>query len=123
MNIKIAESGQHEVLRITDETGVNWVQDLIGNTGALHDGQFTWSDENDAYLTNQATYDWWAKYIAGCNATDAEIDTLASELDISANIIWRRIQEATNDHDYDSHRPTALNVMAQIREEYTESKS
>lgn len=117
MKIKIMESGERKELSISDETGVNWVQDLIGNTGALHDGQFSWSSEDDAFLASQDTYDWWAKYIADCEATDAELEALASELDIDTNIIWRRIQDATGD-DYEQHRRSALAVMAEIKKEY-----
>lgn len=117
MNIKIKESGERKSLCITDDTGINWVQDLIGNTGALGDGQFAWSDEDDAYLTDQVTFDWWEKYIADCKATDAEIERLAEELEIDANLIWRRIQAACGE-DYDRHRAISLTVMAEITAEY-----
>ena len=61
MNVKISETGEHKSLVIRSENGIEWTNDLVGNAGAFIDGQFTWSEEDDAYIADQATYDWWAK--------------------------------------------------------------
>lgn len=64
MNIVIKETNARESLEIIDpRTGVNWIQDFIGNAGALSDGQFEWDDELDAYVCDQETFDWWQKVV------------------------------------------------------------
>lgn len=60
MKIIIKETGVTETLEIIDPTtGVNYIADFIGNTGALMDGQFEWDEELDAQVCDQATFDWW----------------------------------------------------------------
>lgn len=64
MKIIINETKQTKQLSIIDpETGVDWIADFVGNTGALTDGQFVYSDEQDAYLCDQSTFDWWVKVV------------------------------------------------------------
>lgn len=74
MYIKIKETGELNELYIAHE-GTEWTQGLIGNTGALKDGQFVWSEEENAYVTSQDNYDWWAKYIADTKDTSADVTT------------------------------------------------
>lgn len=64
MKIIIKETSIEEYLEIIDpRTGINWISDFIGNTGALSDGQFVWDDEKDAYICDQDTFDWWSKVV------------------------------------------------------------
>lgn len=121
MNVKIKETGKIENLSIIDRnTGVDWVNDLIGNAGALSDGQFEWSEEDDAYLVSQAEYDWWSLYISDTYTTEEEVEALADELGIDAGIIWDRIQEYIGS-DYEQHRRQATQAMNDIREELAQS--
>lgn len=118
MQIKINETGKIETLSIIDSgSGVNWVQDLIGNASALDDGQFTWSEEDDAFLADQTTYEWWAKYISDTEATEVEARALADELGISYTDIMERIGEYQYG-DYEDHRRQAMSAMNDLREEY-----
>lgn len=120
MNVKIAETGKIETLGIIDsKSGVNWVQDLIGNTGALHDGQFVWSEDDNAYIATQGTFDWWAKYISDSNSTDEEVAELAGKLGISESVILDRIADhMAGVNDYEDHRKAAIAAMSEIKEEY-----
>lgn len=122
MNVKIKETGKLEKLSFVDRaTGVNFVQDLIGNTGALGDGQFVWSEEDDAYLTEQHTYDWWAQYIADSEATEEEIEALAEELDIAVSVIRERIEEGMYGiNDYEDHRGVAVQAMSDLRDDHAQ---
>ena len=43
--------------------GAPYIADFAGNAGALSDGQFEWNEERDAYVCDQATYDWWAAVV------------------------------------------------------------
>lgn len=121
MEIKIKETGEHKELNITwRQNGVNWAQDLIGNAGAMNDGQFVWSDDDDAYIASQDTFDWWAKYIADSEATNDEGRQLAESLGIDEEIVRERIEQNTG-HDYGDHRKQAIRAMNELREEYAEA--
>lgn len=118
MNIKIQETGKIEELNTIDsESGTNWTADLIGNAGAISDGQFEWSEEDDAYLASQDTFDWWNKYIADMETTQTEVENLADDLNIDASIIRQRV-EAETGSDYEMHRHEAIQAMKEIEEEY-----
>lgn len=118
MNVKINNTNIIVSLTATDpDTGIEWTQDMIGNTGAMNDGQFVWSEEDNAYLADQETYDWWDRYITQYNRTCDEVQELASEFGIDESIIYDRIADMTNHHDYETHRRSALLAMHDIRAE------
>ncbi len=117
MNVVIKETGKREALTILSETGIEWTHVLIGNADGFREGRFVWSEEEDAYLADQDTYDWWSAYITDSNTTDQEVIALADELGISKSIIHNRIATNTS-ADYDRHRKEALIAMEVIREEY-----
>lgn len=120
MNVIITETNEVKSLGIIDNnSGVNWVQDLIGNAGALSDGQFTYDDEANAYIATQDTYDWWQNYITDSNTTAQEVEELAAELGIDKSIISERIAELTGGvSDYGDHRKVAIKAMNEIAAEY-----
>lgn len=118
MNVQIIETGARFTLSVIDpQTHVDWSQDLIGNAGAIGPGlrQFTWSADADAYLTDQATYDWWANYIDGQQQTNADIQALADATGLSYTDIAWRIEHG---YDYDLHRVEAVAALDRIRAEY-----
>lgn len=117
MNVKIIETGKTETLSIKGSNGIDWTNDLIGNAGALSDGQFTWSEEDDAYLTDQDTFDWWDKYISDYKTTEEEIRALADKLGIDTWTVTERVQKY-QDGDYEMHRGAAITAMQEIEEEY-----
>ena len=43
------ESFEDEFELISPETGVNWINDFIGNTGAFDFGLFVWDDDAGVY--------------------------------------------------------------------------
>lgn len=64
MDVRIVETGELKHLSMVDpDTGVDSVQDFIGNQNALNDGQFEWDDETGEYRATQGTYEWWAELI------------------------------------------------------------
>lgn len=64
---------------INHNTGINWVQDFIGNVGALKDGQFTWNDDVDAYICDRETFEWWRDCIEEHQKLDDRICDLEQE--------------------------------------------
>lgn len=80
MKIIIEETGKEENLSIVDpKTGVDYTQDFLGSNGALHDGQFTWDEDHDAYVCDQETFDWWSAVVTANQALDDRIYDLVQE--------------------------------------------
>ncbi len=77
MNIFIKETEQLNTLTLIDpKSNVNYIDDFIGNYGALTDGQFTYDNELDAYICNQETFDWWEQVIHDNQNLDYRIQEL-----------------------------------------------
>lgn len=83
MKIIIKETNEVKELSIIDpNSGVDYIDDFIGNTGALNDGQFLWDDEDDAadaYICDQETFDWWDKVVSDNQALEDRIHALQQE--------------------------------------------
>jgi len=78
MKVRIKETGKIKTLSIIDTvTGVNWVSDFIGNTGALQDGQFT-EQEDGTYLADAETFQWWSKVVEDREALDVRIKEMTA---------------------------------------------
>jgi len=80
MKIIIKETYAIETLSIIDpKSGVDYISDFIGNTGALIDGQFEWDEDRDAYVCDQETFDWWSTVVTANQALDDRINALVQE--------------------------------------------
>ena len=111
MNVIIRETGEARQLTVASVGAL----DLLGNAGALTDGQFTWSEDADAWFCDADTYDWWSQYIADCDATDADIAELAAALGLSPGDVRAYVQINT-DLDYEQHRSDAVAALDAIRQ-------
>jgi len=110
MNIIIKETNAPETLSIIDpKTGVDYITDFIGNTGAL-DRDFEWDDDRGAYVCSQETYDWWEQVVSDNQALEDRIHTLAQEHGLDA------VYEAIADAGYVDLEDHAVNV-AQVLDE------
>lgn len=80
MKLYIKETGAIETLSIIDpKTGINYIADFIGNTGAFDRGrEFEKTDKAD-FAISQNDYDWWAKVVADNQAIEYRIADLAEE--------------------------------------------
>lgn len=80
MKIIIKETSAVETLSIIDpKTGVDYISDFIGNTGALIDGQLEWDEDRDAYVCDQETFDWWDTVVTANQSLDDRIHELVKE--------------------------------------------
>jgi hypothetical protein len=81
MKIIIKETSAVETLSIIDpKSGVNYISDFIGNTGALNDGhQFEWDEDREAYVCDQETFDWWDTVVTANQSLDDRIIELVKE--------------------------------------------
>ena len=111
------DTGSIVDLSIIDENGINWIRDLLGNSGALYNSdQFDYDDDTELFLADTDTIEWWQGYISDCYQTDENIDSLANELGISTSDIRARIaNEIAN--DMEDERSIAITVMEEIRSE------
>lgn len=118
MECEIIETGEIKILNIVDRaTGIEWTQDLIGNAGAITDGQFEWSDGDNAYLVSQDNYDWWEQYIGDYADTEDDIVALSEYINCDPSEIFWRIHEEAYGADYGDHRKNAIRVLNEILEE------
>jgi hypothetical protein len=81
MNIIISGiTPANKTLSIIDpKTGIDYIQDFIGNTGALIDGQFNYDDDQDVYICDQNTFDWWCKVASDNQILENRIYELTKE--------------------------------------------
>lgn len=76
MNVIV--NGKQETLELV-VNGVNCTQDIIGNHGALSDGQFTYDEDQDAYVCDQDTFDWWDRVLTDQQSLENRIAELKEE--------------------------------------------
>lgn len=113
MRCYIIDTGTFADLDIFDsQTGVNYSQDLIGNTGGLCDGQFTWDADRDAYECNAETYAWWADCFAAYQALDRRIADLRRDHDNVDLVVAELSSLGGNFED------TPRLIMAELEERY-----
>lgn len=80
MKIIIKETSAVETLSIIDpKSGVDYILDFIGNTGALIDDRFEWDEERDAHVCDQETFDWWDTVVTANQSLDDRIRELVKE--------------------------------------------
>lgn len=80
MNIIIKETQEEKELNVIDpENGTNWINDFVGNTGALEDGTFTYDEDKDAYIVEKEEYEWWKDIAEQQEKLDERIYELKQE--------------------------------------------
>lgn len=85
MKILIKETSETKTLSIIDpKSGCDYISDLIGNEGALNDGQFSWGEDHDAYLCEQDTFDWWDAVVTANQALNYRIHDLVQDHGVEA---------------------------------------
>lgn len=81
MKFLINETGERKELCYIDATtGVDCINDVIGNSGAIGD-YIIYDEDAEAYRINRADYEWWDKYITHAQKDAEELAHLREELD------------------------------------------
>lgn len=107
MKIRIEETGEiKELVAIDRLTGLEWTQDLIGNTSA----SLGWNEEFEVHEMPEYEYNWWEQYIADTEATEEEAAELADKLGITVGEVMEAIADNLSS-DYDLHRQEAIEAM------------
>lgn len=121
MEFVINETGERKELNYIDiNTGVDCINDIIGNSGAIGD-YIIYDEEAEAYRINQEGYDWWDEYITHAEEDAEELAELREELDQRDEDGVSAIDEIIARHygpaDMEGEHREWQNVFAIIREE------
>ena len=110
MKIIIKETSAIQTLSIIDpKSGVDYIADFIGNTGALIDGQFRWDEERDAYVCDQATFEWWDAVVTANQALANRLHALA--LEHGSEAVDEVIYAAGSSVDLADHAPNLQQAL------------
>lgn len=107
MKIIIKETSEVKTLSIVDpKSGIDYVADFIGNTGALIDGQFVWDEDHDAYMCDRETFDWWDAVVTDNQLLEDRIYGLVQEhgSDAVYNAIYAAGSVDLEDHAANANR-------------------
>jgi len=78
MEITIIETGEKEELTIIDpKSGCNWINDMMGNCGALPD----YNDDDGTYHIAKDDFEWWDNLTAAYQKADEDYHGLLNNLD------------------------------------------
>lgn len=81
MKFLINETDERKELCYIDAaTGVDYINDTIGNSGAIGD-YIIYDEDAEAYRINRADYEWWNEYITRAQEDAEELARLREELD------------------------------------------
>lgn len=121
MKFEIKETGKIENLRTYNESGVDWTEDLIGNSGAIGgNGYIHYDEEKNVYVISQSNYGWWNDYIVNMEQQEKEIKALRGECDYEQN---EKINQIITDewdsdgNDYDNHSIIRCRIISRVKEE------
>lgn len=103
MKVYVKESGEFKSLEFIDpRTGANNARDLIGNYGALDDGQFEYDPELELYTCTGETFDWWDKVLTELEAAEERILEVKEEYPEYVEQI-NEVTQAATDTDLEYH--------------------
>lgn len=100
MKFLINETKEHKTLSIIDQNGVDWTDDLIGNTGAIGD-YIQYDEDEEAYRISQGDFDWWEEYINNAEADEEELMELLKDYD--GEYVYTIIDDYLDSDNYELH--------------------
>lgn len=101
MKVIIKENSEVQALSIINpESGIDYILNFLGHQGALLDGQFEWSEELDAHVCDQETFDWWYEVVTANQSLEDRIFVLVKEHGSQA--VYEVIHDSSN-ADLKSH--------------------
>lgn len=112
MKIKIADTKDIIDLRYYVDD-VDMAQDIIGNSGETN---IRWDKDEEVYISDADTIDWWKTYFTDLDKTRDEVKQLAAETGLSEEYILDRIAQNIG-NDYGDERSESVQAMNDIRAE------
>lgn len=65
MQVKVIETGDVKTLRLIDpDSGVDFVQDFVGNGGGFENKDFVYNHEDDVFEATAQAFNWWNQVIS-----------------------------------------------------------
>lgn len=112
--MKIRIKGTHKIVELEyrNDKGIDIINDLIGNAGAMD--EFKWND-NGTYTATRETVDWWLEYISRDIRLEKQINNLSEGEGIPLSVIRDYISEAFTD-DYNDHHDKAEFLLSELEE-------
>ncbi len=108
MNIIIKETGaRHELSIIDPANGVDWINDLVGNTGAF-DREFSERTDEGEYILSSEDYEWWSEVVDGLQAAHDRIYELK---EIHGSDAVYAVLESTGDVDLEQQAGEIMNAL------------
>ena len=122
MKVKINETNEYVELSTVDANGVDWVGDMIGNSGDLHKS-FTYDPETDEWSAGKDTVDWWMWYISNYEQDERDISDLFGRIRNQYGYeIAEKIKQAFDDDaaepDYTWHHQQKRCAIGDVQETY-----
>jgi len=117
MEVRIKETGEVVSLQCIDpRTGVDWMPDLIGNSGGFADDQFDYDNDAGVFVADQWTVEWWQEYAMQWEEIQQKIVDLSCRFEIDEETIRDRLADACGP-DYEDHYRIAVTVLSEIESE------
>lgn len=107
MNVLV--NGRLEQLALVDANGNDWVNDFIGNTGALAD-EIVWDEEKNAFVAEEDAFDFWKKAVETQQLISNRIEEMNNQLGADA------VSEALEDTDASDIPDEQANILAALDE-------
>ena len=80
MQVKVIETGEVKTLRLIDpDSGVDFVQDFVGNGGGFENKDFVYNHEDDVFEVTAQAFGWWNQVISDQQELVYRIDELKEE--------------------------------------------
>lgn len=80
MQVKIIETGEVKTLKlIGPNSGVDFVQDFVGNGGGFENKDFAYNYDKDVYEATSQAFDWWHQVISDQQELVERIEELKEE--------------------------------------------
>ena len=125
MKFEINGTGEEKELTLTDQNGVDWAEEIIGNSGAIGD-YIKPNSYSGLYEIDQDNFDWWVTYFDDYKVDSIAIDELKEaicekysdlELEEILEDFGNLISEAYSSN-YEEHHANMLKVIAEVEENY-----
>ena len=80
MQVKVIETGEVKTLGLIDpDSGVDFVQDFVGNGGGFENKDFVYNHEDDVFEATAQAFGWWNQVISDQQELVYRIDELKEE--------------------------------------------
>lgn len=111
----VGEKSKTTQLSIIDpETGIDFINDFIGNHGGF--SEFTYVEDDDIYYCTEFTYDWWVKVVKDNQDLVDRIHALNRIY--GSYEVQEKLLEQENHVDLEDHAKVYNNLLDELEESF-----